>query len=169
MAAASSRPIILCMMCCARAEFEMTSGRFILMIVASIAVRGNAYVEKRLGGTLVSLIPLLRRPLAVRRNDAGALEYETADSKGGKRKLSADDVMHIRGFGLDGVCGLLRQLLSGVRSWGHPAANEAAARLFRAGNASRDVLAVESGFLKENQRAGRDSLAKFSKSSMPGS
>ena len=105
---------------CVRPNSEMTPGRFILMIVASIAVRGNAYVEKkRLGGKLVSLIPLLPQAVAVRRNDAGALEYEIADSKGGKRKLSADDVMHIRGFGLDVFAGCC-QLLSGVRSWGHP-------------------------------------------------
>ena len=155
---------------CARPNSEMTPGRFVLMIVASIAVRGNAYVEKkRLGGKLVSLIPLLPQAVAVRRNDAGALEYEIADSKGGKRKLSADDVMHIRGFGLDGVCGLLPVAVGREVLGASTAANEAAARLFAQGMQASGVLTVESGFLKENQREQiRDSLAKFSQSSNAG-
>lgn len=155
---------------CDRPNSEMTPGRFILMIVASLAVRGNAYVEKkRVGGRLVSLIPLLPQAVAVKRNDSGALEYEVATEKGGKRKLSADDVMHIRGFGLDGVCGLQPILVGREILGASTAANEATARIFAQGMHASGVLTVESGYLKDNQREQiRASLAKFSQSTNAG-
>lgn len=155
---------------CVAPNSEMTPGRFMLHIVASMALRGNAYVEKkRIGSRIVALLPLLPQNVSVRRNDAGALEYEVADQKGGKRTLSADDVMHVRGFGLDGVCGLQPIAVGREIVGASAAANDATARIFANGMQASGVLTVENGFLKEGQREQiRASLSKFSQSTNAG-
>ncbi|EHP9010580.1 phage portal protein, partial [Salmonella enterica subsp. enterica serovar Infantis] len=51
---------------CRRPNPEMTPSRFMLMIVASICLRGNAFVEKLyIGSKLVSLVPLLPQNMVV--------------------------------------------------------------------------------------------------------
>ena len=44
---------------CRRPNLEMTPSRFMLMVVASICLRGNAFIEKMIGRKLVALNPLL--------------------------------------------------------------------------------------------------------------
>ena len=56
---------------CKSPNSEMTPGRFRLFIVASLTVRGNAYVEKRrIGGRIVALHPLLPQNVEVKRDNA---------------------------------------------------------------------------------------------------
>lgn len=88
---------------CRRPNPEMTPSRFMLMIVASICLRGNAFVEKLyIGSKLVSLVPLLPQNMVVKRLDSGKLQY-TYTENSVKRIIPVDRMMHIRGFGLDGV------------------------------------------------------------------
>lgn len=55
---------------CRRPNLEMTPSRFMLMLVASICLRGNAFVEKKMiGNKLVSLVPLLPQNMVVKRLD----------------------------------------------------------------------------------------------------
>ena len=92
---------------CRRPNPEMTPSRFMLMIVASICLRGNAFVEKLyIGSKLVSLVPLLPQNMVVKRLDSGKLQY-TYTENSVKRIIPVDRMMHIRGFGLDGVCGMM--------------------------------------------------------------
>lgn len=61
---------------CRRPNTEMTPSRFMLMVVASVCLRGNAFVEKKMiGNKLVSLVPLLPQCMVVKRLDSGELEY----------------------------------------------------------------------------------------------
>ncbi|HGM6570138.1 TPA: phage portal protein, partial [Pseudomonas aeruginosa] len=92
---------------CRTPNAEMTPQRFMLMVVASICLRGNAFVEKKMIGTrVVALVPLLPQYMRVKREDSGRLKY-TYTENGVERVIPENNLMHIRGFGLDGVCGML--------------------------------------------------------------
>jgi phage portal protein BeeE len=99
-----------------------------LMIVASICLRGNAFVEKLyIGSKLVSLVPLLPQNMVVKRLDSGKLQY-TYTENSVKRIIPVDRMMHIRGFGLDGVCGMM-PTMAGVDVFGAAmSVDEAAAK-----------------------------------------
>jgi len=135
---------------------EMTPARFMLMVVASLCLRGNAFVEKkRVGGRIVALVPLLPQCVTVKRLANGRLQY-TYTENGTERTLDEKDVMHIRAFGLDGVCGLQpvsvgRDVLGAAMS-----AEEAAAKVFAQGMQASGILSTDQK-LTPQQRAELDS------------
>lgn len=148
---------------------EMTPGRFMLLVVASICLRGNAFVEKiKVGRRVVALVPLLPQNMVVKRLENGRLQYTYTEGSA-KRVIPADNLMHIRGFGLDGVCGM-HPVMEGREVFGAAmAAEEAAARVFSQGMQSSGVLTHESGALKPEQREKiRKSLATFTGSKNAG-
>lgn len=153
---------------CRSPNSEMTPGRFMLMIVASIIIRGNAYVEKqRIAGRIVALMPLLPQNVTVRR-EAGRLVYDVLDGVGGKRTLKADDVMHIRGFGLDGVCGM-QPIMQGREIIGAAtAANEASAKIFANGMQVSGILSTDSTLNKDQREQIGGNVNKFSVSTNHG-
>lgn len=136
---------------CRRPNPEMTPSRFMLMIVASVCLRGNAFVEKLyIGSKLVSLIPLLPQNMVVKRLDSGKLQYTYTDH-GVQRIIPVDKMMHIRGFGLDGVCGMM-PTMAGVDVFGAAmSVDEAAAKIFENGLQSTGFLSSKTA-LNEGQR-----------------
>ncbi|MBY5942778.1 phage portal protein [Halomonas sp. DP5N14-9] len=132
---------------------EMTPSRYMLMIVASLCLWGNAFVEKRkVGSRVVALEPLLPQRMTVKRGDNGALQYKYLDPVTGKdREIAEKDVMHIRGFGLDGICGM--QPVSAGRDvfGGAMSADEAANKVFAQGMQASGILSGDSP-LKQEQR-----------------
>lgn len=151
---------------------EMTPGRFLLFIVASLSVRGNAFVEKRrIGSRIVALHPLLPQAVVVKRDKATRrLVYHVRESGLEERVLQADDVMHIRGFGLDGMCGL-QPIHTGREIIGSAtAANEASAKVFANGMQASGVLSLEAGGkLDEAQRERiRKNVTSFGQSTAAG-
>ena len=136
---------------CRRPNAEMTPSRFMLMLVASICLRGNAFVEKHfIGSKLVSLVPLLPQNMVVKRLDSGRLEY-TYTENGKPRVIPERNLMHIRGFGLDGVCGMM-PLSSGRDVIGSAmAVEESAAKIFEQGLQSSGFLSAEQS-LNDDQR-----------------
>lgn len=154
---------------CVRPNAEMTPGRFMLTVVASLALRGNAFVEKvYIGNRIVALVPLLPQLMTMKRLSNGRLEY-TYTEDGKTRTFSEKTLMHIRGFGLDGVSGMMpinmgRDVLGAAM-----AADEAAAKIFANGMQASGVLTHEAGALKADQReALRTSLAAFAGSKNAG-
>lgn len=140
---------------------EMTPARFMLMIVASVMLRGNAFVEKkRVGSRIVALVPLLPQCMVVKRLDNGRLEY-TYSENGQPRVIAEKDLMHIRGFGLDGVCGLQpvqvgRDILGAAM-----AADEAAAKVFAQGLQAAGILASDKKLTDVQREKLRKSLNAF--------
>ncbi|HCM5169080.1 TPA: phage portal protein [Klebsiella pneumoniae] len=136
---------------CRRPNPEMTPSRFMLMIVASVCLRGNAFVEKLyIGSKLVSLVPLLPQNMVVKRLDSGKLQYTYTDN-GVQRIIPVDRMMHIRGFGLDGVCGMM-PTMAGVDVFGAAmAVDEASAKIFENGLQSTGFLSSKTA-LNEGQR-----------------
>lgn len=130
---------------CRSPNAEMTPQRFMLMVVASICLRGNAFIEKKMvGSRIVALNPLLPQCMTVKRLESGRLKY-TYTENGTEREIPEKSLMHIRGFGLDGVCGMLpvtagRDVIGAAMS-----AEEAAAKVFANGLQASGFLTVEGG------------------------
>lgn len=153
---------------CRRPNAEMTPSRFMLMLVASICLRGNAFVEKKyIGQKLVSLIPLLPQNMVVKRLDSGSLEYTYTDGKT-KRVIPVKNLMHIRGFGLDGVCGLMPMMTGRDVIGSAMSVEQSAAKIFENGLQSSGFLSAEQS-LDEGQRERlRSYLARFTGSKNAG-
>ena len=128
---------------CRRPNMEMTPSRFMLMLVASICLRGNAFIEKKMiGSKLVSLVPLLPQNMVVKRLENGRLEY-TYTENGQKRVIPEKNLMHIRGFGLDGVCGMMPMREGRDVIGAAMAVEESAAKIFENGLQSSGFLSAE--------------------------
>lgn len=136
---------------CRRPNSEMTPSRFMLMLVASICLRGNAFVEKKMiGNKLVSLVPLLPQNMVVKRLDSGSLEY-TYTEAATKRVIPVKNIMHIRGFGLDGICGMMPMMAGRDVIGSAMAVEESAAKIFENGLQSSGFLSADQA-LAEDQR-----------------
>ncbi|WP_140920894.1 phage portal protein [Limnobaculum xujianqingii] len=146
---------------CRRPNPEMTPSRFMLMLVASICLRGNAYVERfYIGKKLVSLVPLLPQNMVVKRLDNGRLQY-TYTENGQERIVPLDRIMHIRGFGMDGVCGMI-PTMAGIDVIGAAmSVDEAAAKIFENGLQSTGFLSSKTALNKEQRERLRKNLQSF--------
>lgn len=146
---------------CRRPNQEMTPSRFMLMTVASICLRGNAFIEKRfIGSKLVALIPLLPQNMVVKRLDSGLLQY-TYTENGTQRNIPINRIMHIRGFGMDGVCGMM-PTMAGVDVFGAAmSVDEAAAKIFENGLQSTGFLSSKTALSKEQRDRLRKNLQAF--------
>ena len=146
---------------CRRPNSEMTPSRFMLMVVASICLRGNAFIEKKfIANRLVSLVPLLPQNMVVKRLDSGALEY-TYTEKGLQRVIPIKNIMHIRGFGLDGVCGMMPMKAGRDVIGSAMAVEESAAKIFEQGLQSSGFLTAEQALNDEQRERLREYMAKF--------
>lgn len=146
---------------CRRPNPEMTPSRFMLMVVASLCLRGNAFIEKLfIGSKLVSLVPLLPQNMVVKRLESGALQY-TYTKNGKQRVIPLNRMMHIRGFGLDGVCGMIPTMV-GVDVFGAAmSTDEAAAKIFENGLQSTGFLSSKTALNKEQRERLRENLQSF--------
>ncbi|MCB5322078.1 phage portal protein [Yersinia intermedia] len=153
---------------CRSPNSEMTPSRFMLMLVASICLRGNAFIEKRMiGNRVVSLIPLLPQNMVVKRLDSGQLEY-TYTENGNKRVVPVKTMMHIRGFGLDGMCGLM-PMNTGRDVFGSAMAiEESAAKVFENGMQNSGFLSSKAALKGEQREALRKSISAFTGSKNAG-
>ncbi|MTB45843.1 phage portal protein [Providencia sp. wls1950] len=148
---------------CKHPNIEMTPSRFMLMVVASLCLRGNSFIEKLyIGQKLVSLNPLLPQNMVVTRNDSGVLEYEYTDpTTKSKRKISLKHMMHIRGFGMDGICGMIpvqvgRDVIGSALS-----VEESAAKIFENGLQSSGFLSSDLPLNDEQRERIRSYLLSF--------
>lgn len=136
---------------CRQPNAEMTPSRFMLMVVASICLRGNGFIEKlMIGNKLVGLNPLLPQNMVVKRLDNGQLEY-TYTEKFGKRVIPVKKIMHIRGFGLDGVCGMLPMMVGRDVIGSAMSVEESAAKIFENGIQNSGFISAKTA-LNEDQR-----------------
>lgn len=146
---------------CRRPNLEMTPSRFMLMVVASICLRGNAFVEKLfIGNKLVSLVPLMPQNMVVKRLDTGRLEY-TYTEDGKKRVIPEKNLMHIRGFGLDGVCGMMPMMTGRDVIGAAMAVEESAAKIFENGLQSSGFLSADAALDKDQRERLRGYMQAF--------
>lgn len=146
---------------CRRPNLEMTPSRFMLMLVASICLRGNGFVEKKMiGNKLVSLVPLLPQNMVVKRLDNGSLQYTYTESNS-ERVIPAKNIMHIRGFGLDGVCGMMPMMTGRDVIGAAMAVEESAAKIFENGLQSSGFLSAETALDNDQRERLRGYMQAF--------
>ncbi|PHM22287.1 phage portal protein [Xenorhabdus ehlersii] len=158
---------------CNRPNLEMTQSRFMLTVVASLCLRGNAFIEKKfIGSKLVALIPLLPQNMNVKRLPSGDIEYTYADSagenQGERRTIPPKNMMHIRGFGIDGLSGLIpiktgRDVIGAALS-----TDEAAAKVFENGLQSSGFISARTDLTEEQTHAIQKHITTFTGSKNAG-
>ena len=87
-------------------NYWQTSFEFRQMMAGHLALRGNAYAVKIPDGNGLRLVPLHPDRMKVYALESGRLGYLYHNAKGTQFPLVQDEVMHLRGFGSDGVLGL---------------------------------------------------------------
>ncbi|HGN9108867.1 TPA: phage portal protein [Enterobacter hormaechei] len=153
---------------CRRPNSEMTPSRFMLMVVASICLRGNAFIEKKfIANRLVSLVPLLPQNMVVKRLTTGALEYKYTEN-GNERVIPVKSIMHIRGFGLDGVCGMMPMKTGRDVIGSAMAVEESAAKIFEQGLQSSGFLSADNALTDDQRERLRGYMASFTGSKNAG-
>ncbi|WP_252358567.1 phage portal protein [Escherichia coli] len=116
---------------------------------------------------LVSLVPLLPQNMVVKRLDNGRLQY-TYTENGKQRVIPTEKVMHIRGFGLDGVCGMM-PTMAGVDVFGAAmSVDESAAKIFENGLQSSGFLSAEQALDKDQRERLRGYMQAFTGSKNAG-
>nr|WP_317199792.1 phage portal protein [uncultured Psychrobacter sp.] len=147
---------------------EYTPSRFMLMIIASICLWGNAYVEKIYIGTrLVSLDILLPQTVRQKRLENGALEYKVVKN-GKERVIPEDAMMHIRGFGIDGLAGL-SPITQGRETVGSAtAADQSAGKFFKKGMQPSGFLSTDVQLKNDQREQIRDNVTKYASSENAG-
>lgn len=146
---------------CRRPNLEMTPSRFMLSVVASVCLRGNAFIEKKMiGQKLVALVPLLPQNMVVKRLDNGSLQYTYTEVKT-KREIPVKNIMHIRGFGLDGVCGLMPMMTGRDVIGAAMSVEESAAKIFENGLQSSGFLSSDTALDDTQRERLRGYLERF--------
>ncbi|WP_174891637.1 phage portal protein [Candidatus Hamiltonella defensa] len=159
---------------CRRPNLDMTPSRFMQMVVASLCLRGNAFIEKKtIGQRLIALVPRLPQNITVIRRNNGRLEYHDTENPRGDpslkpRVIADNDMMHIRGFGLDGVCGMM-PLKSGREVFGSAMSLETtAARYFQKGMSASGFVTFDKLLTREQRETFNKELERFSGSNNTG-
>ena len=137
----------------------MTGQEWQETVAAQLASWGNAYsrVARSDGGRPTELWPLRPNSMDVQRNGFGPLVYEYTSEALGTQKWGSLDVLHVRGFGQEGLKGLsplgfARESMSIAVS-----AEEYAARFYANGGKPSGVAEVDQ-ILKPEQRAALKEL-----------
>lgn len=85
---------------------RMSAFEFKRLMEMRLLVHGNAYARiVRTGARVAALLPVDPERVRPLEQDDGTIAYEI-QSKGGVVQLTARDMLHLRGFSLDGVTGL---------------------------------------------------------------
>ena len=112
-----------------------TAHEFWELVTAHVVLRANAFIEivsaGRQGG--VFLIPRHPARMVPKLLPSGRMQYRYTHETGEERTYSQDEIMHVRGFGLDGVAGLEVSKHARTSMGAALAADEFSARFFSQG------------------------------------
>jgi HK97 family phage portal protein len=141
---------------------DQTAPELFQMLCAGLLLWGNAYAEiERILGRVVALTPLPPSLVSIRRDDSGALVYTFNAPGQNPREIPEDDILHIRGFTLDGILGL-SPISQAAQSLGIAlAAEEAAGALFANGMRSSGYVAAPTVLNKGLRDEAETLLARF--------
>lgn len=141
---------------------DQTPVEFWENVVASLLLQGNGFCDPTWSGrNLTSLEFLLPQSMSPPKRLAnGQIEYRYTDAQGKPHVYLDDEMMHIRGFGTDPLCGL-SPLSHGRNVLGAAmAADESAAKMFANGMKLGGVLSTEQILKKEQREDIREDMAK---------
>jgi len=144
-----------------RPNIEMTAVEFWEAMVGSYLLWGNGYASvDRTGRRIVALNPMRPDRVQVTRQADGSLLY-TYTINGQTQKFAEDDVLHIKGFSLDGMMGLspvgqARQVLGSAR-----AAERASGSFLRNGMRPSGTLTSPTYLTADQRLQAKEILEKF--------
>jgi HK97 family phage portal protein len=132
---------------------DMTATEFWEMVVVSLLLWGNAYaVKQRLGGRVVSFDPLRPEAVSVVRKLDGRIVY--LYQRGTELKqYAAEDILHIKGFGVDGLVGLSPIAMARQTIGRSIATDQASGKVFTSGLSAGGFITYEKAFLTDELRA----------------
>lgn len=129
---------------------DMTSSEWLETQSASLDLWGNGYSEiAREGSRIVALTPLAPDRVVVKRREDGRLRYLLKVGNR-EREIDEDDILHLRGFTLDGLIGLSPVQFAAETMGGLMDANRAATADWR--NGMRVGMVVSTPPLTADQR-----------------
>lgn len=140
----------------------MTAVEFWEMMVASLCLWGNAYaVKTRVAGRVVALDPLRPEYVTVYRDTKGAIQY--AYLRGTEREnFPASEILHIKGFGVDGLVGLSPVAMARQTIGRSIATDQASAKIFGSGLSAGGFIKYDKSFttpaLREQVQKALDSF-----------
>lgn len=147
---------------------DMTAVEFWEAVVGCLCLWGNAYVEKGMVGRAVAALTPLRPDLmTVQRTDTGALEYRYSDPAG-LRVYGEDEILHIKGFGIDGLTGLSPIGYARNSLGAAMATDEASAKVFANGMRTGGFLQVGQVLKPDQRQQIRETIAEFTGSGNAG-
>lgn len=148
----------------------MTAVEFWEMMVACLCLWGNAYAVKvKVAGRVVALDPLRPEFVTVYRDMAtGQVRY--AYLRGNQRQeFSADDILHIKGFGVDGLVGLSPIAMARQTIGRSIATDQASGKIFGSGLSAGGFIKYDKSFATPELREDvRKSIEQFTGSSNAG-
>jgi HK97 family phage portal protein len=147
---------------------DMTAVEFWEMMLASMCLWGNAYALKsKISGRVVALIPFRPEFMTVFRNAQGAIQYSYM--RGATKELyNADDMLHIKGFGIDGLTGA-SPVLFGRQTIGRSiATDQASGNVFRSGMSASGFISYDKALTPAIREEVRASVEKFTGSANAG-
>lgn len=141
---------------------DMTASEYWESQLASLDLWGNGYTHiVRQGRRVVSLDPLNPEHMVVYRTENGDLRYEYT-SKGKTTTYTEDEILHLKGFTLDGIMGLSPIQFAAETMGGLMDANQAAAREWKNGLKVGGFLKTGAQTLTTEQRDRmRNALSQF--------
>ena len=133
-----------------------TSVEFLEMMQGHLCLRGNACAEKVPGrrGSVDQLVPIHPDRVQIERLENGKLRYIIQDQWGQNRKLSQDQIFHVRGMSSDGIKGL-SPINYAAESIGVSFATQQFAARFFSNNARPSGVLEHPGVLKDPKALGR--------------
>ena len=140
---------------------ENTATEFWEVIVACLLLRGNGYARKlRAAGSLIGLDLMLPDRTRVTRLKTGQLQYQYNELDGTTSLLTEDDVLHFRGFSLDGLMGLSVISYASEVMGNAIAANTTSGSVFKNGMRPSGVLSTDQILQKDKRAEIRTDLAE---------
>ena len=139
---------------------DQTAAEFLEGAVASLCLWGNFYAEKvMIGERLTALVPLRPDLMTVRRDEMNRREYRFSGPRG-LRVLRADQVFHVKGFGVGGDVGL-SPVSYARQTMGTALAADESAALFFASGLQLSGFAKEGAGGKSTPENRRELMALF--------
>lgn len=142
---------------------RMTAVQFWEAVVASMLLRGNAFVEIiRIGGRIVALEFLLPNRMDLDVGDNGEIIYRYREKNGQPRDIARSNMMHIPAFSLDGQIGL-SPIAYGADVFGSAmSAEDVASSTFKNGMHQTVAFEVDALMNKQQRDEFRDYVQRIS-------
>ncbi|MGE6315859.1 phage portal protein [Shewanella baltica] len=132
---------------------DMTAMQFWEAVIASLLLKGNAFIEiHRSGADIIALDFLMPHRMDIDLADNGSLVYWYTPRKGKKRQIEKQNMMHIPAFSLDGLIGLSTISYGANVFGGAMSAEDVSANTFKNGMTKTVAFKVDR-ILKPDQRA----------------